>query len=246
MSRATRFVKEALILIGEADDPNLMKDDAAADATSEEPVVTDDTAGVDDLDLGAEPEDEFGLGASTAPTVRIEKDGPITVNKGDIQLSIGDDGAIDISLDGGGLAEEPAAPVDDMSDKPADGEASPEEDDYNIDWNKEKEGEEVPGAPKESLKDGEGTKDKVDEAIDLEGNVISALNKKQSPATTGAEFSKAQKVLNMGTNSGDIVTECKDKMYECMSCECYDECQDKGKKKVPEDDEKDFLTQGYM
>jgi len=166
--------------------------------------VTDDT----DLDLGAEPEDDFGLGGTTAPTVRIEKDGPITVNKGDIQLSIGDDGAIDISLDGGAPAEEPLPDLGDMTDKPAEEETSPEEDDYKIDWKKEKE-EEVPGEekPKESLQDDKGAKTPIHET---EGN-RDFKGQTKSPATSGAKISKARKVL----------------------------------KQIPEEDDKDFLTQGY-
>jgi hypothetical protein len=254
MSRAKKFVEEALLLIGEADDPNDLAaggDEAGAEAGAG-PDVIDDTAapaGDDDLDLGAvaEPEDEFGLGGSVAPTVRVEKDGPITVNKGDVQLSIGDDGNIDISLDGGTGAE--AAPIGDMTDKPADnGEESPEEDDYNIDWEKEKEGQPEGGEagaepPAESLKD-KGAEMPLSE--DLEGQTINQ-KKQQSPATTGAQISKAASVLNMdaGTNSGDVVAECTSKQYECMSCECYDNCIDKKKKPVPAEEESDFLTQGF-
>lgn len=253
MTRAKRFVEEALILIGEADDPNALVPggDSTAPTDPNEPTVTDDTAG-GDLDLGGvpdEPVDDFGLGGvSVAPTVRIEKDGPITVNKGDVQLSIGDDGAIDISLDGGAPAEEPLPDLGDMSDKPAEtGEPSPEEDDYKIDWDKEKEGE-VPGEekPKESLQDDKGAKVPIQETEgnrDFEGQTISSLSKQQSPATSGAEISKARKVLGMESSAG-VVTECSDKKYECMSCGSYEECMDKNKKQVPEED-KDFLTQGY-
>lgn len=250
MTRAKRFVEEALSLIGEADDPNDLSKGDAADPNAE-PTVTDDTAGSGDLDLGAvpdEPVDDFGLGGvSVAPTVRIEKDGPITVNKGDVQLSIGDDGAIDISLDGGALAEEPA--VSDMTDKPVENEEpSPEEDDYKIDWEKEKEGE-VPGneKPKEGLQDDKGAKVPIQETEgnrDFEGQTISSLSKQQSPATSGAEISKARKVLGMESSAG-VVAECSDKKYECMGCDSYDECMDKNKKQVPEEDDTDFLTQGY-
>lgn len=251
MTRASRFVKEALNLIGEADDPITDKEDAV------DPNVIDDTAGGDDLDLGAVPEepveDEFGLGGSIAPSVRIEKDGPITVSKGDVQLSIGDDGAIDITLDGGGSLAEPEIPAGDMTDKAAEADKeSPEEDDYKIDWDKEKEGKagEEP-LPKEGL---EVVKSKetiqiIQEAEtgkDFEGQVLTSLDKHQSPATTGAEVSKARKVLSMGVDSDTVVAECKDKKYECLSCESYDECQDKNRKKVDDEDEKDFLTQGYL
>jgi hypothetical protein len=255
MTRAKRFVEEALILIGEADDPNdLFKGvddttDTDVDGADPnvEPDVTDDT-GNGDLDLGAESEDDFGLGGTTTPTVRIEKDGPITVNKGDVQLSIGDDGAIDISLDGGS-SEEPVADLGDMSDKPAEtDEPSPEEDDYKIDWDKEKE-EEVPGSekPKESLRGSEDTNILIQETEgnrDFEGQVISSLSRQQSPATSRAEISKARKVLGLESSTG-VVTECSDKKYECMSCNNYEECMDKNKKQVPEEDNKDFLTQGY-
>lgn len=262
MSRAKKFIDEALQLIGEADDPNDLIGGGApggpgAPGSDVSPEVIDDTTpdlGGDPLDLGAEPEDEFGLGgATTSPTVKIEKDGPITVNKGDVQLSIGDDGTIDISLDGGAPAE-PAAPIGDMTDKPVEGEPSPEEDDYQIDWSKEKEGGE-PGAegeekpPKESLDKGaQDTSVNEDGNKDFEGQVGTNLSKQQSPATTGAQISKAASVLNMdaGTNSGSIVTECQDGKFECMSCGAYDECQAKGKKAVPEDNEADFLTQGYL
>lgn len=250
MTRAKRFVEEALILIGEADDPNAL---VPGDDAANEPTVTDDTAGGGDLDLGGipdEPVDDFGLGGVTAaPTVRIEKDGPITVNKGEVQLSIGDDGAIDISLDGGAPAEEPLPDLGDMSDKPAEpGEPSPEEDDYKIDWDKEKEGE-VPGEekPKESLQDDKGAKTPIHETEgnrDFEGQTISSLSKQQSPATSGAEISKARQVLGMESSS-DVVAECQDKKYECMSCGSYEECMDKNKKQVPDEDDKDFLTQGY-
>jgi len=219
MTRAKRFVTEALNLLGEAGMPD---DPAPVDDTSTDPDVIDDTAGPEDeLDLGGTPdeppvEDEFGLGASVAPTIRIEKDGPITINKGDVGLTIGDDGNIDITLDGNLSAAEPED-LGDMSDQPAEPEAaSPEEDDYKIDWEKEKE-EEV---PEEGKKDDKGSKEPIQEGV-----------------------SKALKVLSLGKVV--TVTECVDQKYECMSCEKYDECTDKHKKAEPED-EKDFLTQGYM
>lgn len=219
-TRAMRFLNEALPLIGEQApdlDPNKDKED---------PTVIDDTAGGDlggdldtggdDLGLGAEPEDEFGLGASSAtPSVRIEKDGPITVNKGDVELTIGDDGNIDITLDGGtGDLSEPA-PTPDLNVAP-EGEETPEEDDYKIDWDKEKEGE-GETLPKEGLEKGASAEPVLE--------------------------SKARQVLNMKTKP---VLECIDSKYECMSCGSYDECQDKMKKAEPKEDESDFLTQGYL
>jgi len=229
-TRAKRFLEEALVLIGEAEDSkDLFTDDK--DASGEkDPTVIDDTAG-DSLDLGAEPEeppveDDFGLGGSNTPSVRIQKDGPITVNKGDVQLMIGDDGNIDITFDGGASAIEPD--LGDMTDKaPAPEEESPEEDDYKIDWEKEKESE-----PKESLEE------------DLEGQVLSAGSRRQGvDGSVAPNMSKARLVLSMD-NSTSVVAECKDKKYECMSCECYDECVDKNKKQETED-EADFLTQSY-
>lgn len=218
-TRAMRFLKEALPLIGEQAPKDL-------DLGTEEkdPTVIDDTAGDgdlggdldtggDDLGLGAEPEDEFGLGASSAPSVRIEKDGPITVNKGDVELTIGDDGNIDITLDGGtGDLSEPA-PSSDLGAAPPAEEETPEEDDYKIDWDKEKE-----ELPKESL----------EPVLGAEGAVLE---------------SKARQVLNMEAKP---VLECIDSKYECMSCGSYDECQDKAKKAEPQEDETDFLTQGYL
>jgi hypothetical protein len=219
MTRAKRFVDEALALIGEAEEDTLNKD--------VDPNVIDATKD-DELDLGAtgeEPpvEDEFGLGgdSTTAPTVRIEKEGPITVNKGDVQLSIGDDGSIDITLDGAGGATEPDLSLGDMTDTAPEGEgdkeASAEEDDYKIDWDKEKEKE----VPKEGLSE---------DPTDV-----------KEPIHEGT--SKAAKVLEM--HKVVTVTECTDKKYECMSCENYNECKDKHKKAEPEE-EKDFLSQGYL
>jgi len=214
MTRAKRFVEEALNLIGEAgvDASGDLTDDEK-DATADPNVIDDTATGEDELDLGATPEppeDEFGLGGTTlAPTVRIEKDGPITVSKGDVQLSIGDDGNIDITLDGTGAAEPDLGGLGDMTDKAeAPPEPSPEEDDYKIDWEKEKEEEPEGELKKESLEEG---------------------------------VSKARQILEMDK----VITECEDKKYECMSCEGYDKCEDKYKK-AEEEDESDFLTQGYM
>lgn len=235
MTRAKRFLDEALQLLGEAEKDDTVDfpvDDTMDDTTPD----LGDTTG-DDLDLGAEteepPVDDFGLGgSSTAPTVRIEKDGPITVNKGDVQLSIGDDGAIDITLDNLENDLEPSmddAGLGDMTDKtePA---VKPEgeEDDYNIDWEKEKENK-----PEESFKE------------DFKSQVMTSLDKDQNPAIKG-NISKAKQILNMEDDSVDVVRECLDKKYECASCECNNECQDKNKKMKEEEDDSDFLSQGYL
>lgn len=145
-TRARKFVEEALILIGEAEDNLIIDDtvDTTNDSTEEEE---------NELDLETVPdeeedvEDEFDLGG-VAPVVRIEKEGPITINKGDVELTIGDDGNIDITLNG---EEPPAVPVEDEDTDDAediediedtdDADKSKEDDEYKIEWEKEEETE---------------------------------------------------------------------------------------------------------
>ena len=155
MTRANKL----LSVIGEADDPNSL---FAADDS----VVDDETSIKDDesdepLDLGAEDDtlapddDEFDLGGSAStPSVRIEKDGPITVNKGDIQLTIGDDGGIDISLDGDDASLSDDGLTDDLENDSLgdeEGEEKKEDDEYQIDWEKEAEDNPADDQPKEGF-----------------------------------------------------------------------------------------------
>lgn len=142
MSRAEKLFKDAKRLIGEAEDPNSLDTPPEEDGA----VPTDDSDAP--LDLGAEddslsaPEDDFDLGGSTSPSVRVEKEGPITVNKGDIQLTIGDDGGIDITLDGDDASLMDSEPTDSFGDDLGGSESDEpkEDDDYQIDWEKEDEG----------------------------------------------------------------------------------------------------------
>lgn len=235
MTRAERFIKEAFDFIGEDKESN------SFDLDTEE---KDINGGEEDtLDLGAESddielpvEDELDLGSIT-PTVKVQKEGPIIVDKGDIRLSIADDGTIDISLGG---SEDSVDMTDKSSQDKEDVPAADKKDEYDIDWDKEddKEGD-IEGNPKESFK----------ENVDLEGQTLINLGKKQNKVTADSTIqpiSKARSILNIDNNSGDYVSECEDQKYECVSCGNSSNCTDPKKKKIDEEDEEDFLTDGYL
>lgn len=223
MSISKKFIDEALDFLGEQDlDDKKLGDEAPVDdlGAEEDPLQ--------DLDLGAE---EPAIPEPTdQPAVRIEKDGDITINKGEIAMTITDDGTIDINFDNLNTDIEPTPPVEEPVT--GEGETSAESDAYNIDW-EEEEKEAGAGEKKESLE--EGTLSAADQQS-------AAMAHVQSPAVIGAtvvDVSKARR-LNRSESTSECVRE------TCEGCDKFNECDQPGKHRGKKADDNDFISQGYL
>ena len=132
MSVAQRFLKEAMSFLGEQEDDKKNDDVAAVDDMAVDGGAAAGGDELDDLDIGEPAVD------ANAANIHIEKDGDIVINKGAVQLTVADDGSVDINLDN--LEADLETPeLMDASDKGEEPAPNAEDDSYNIDWKKEEE-----------------------------------------------------------------------------------------------------------